>query len=441
MLRHFVAMCAMLFGWSAAAASSTSLVRDAYHFGFPVTESIRTIAALEERAQRANRTTVNRLTHRPTLTGPTDRGITAPNNDTLYSFSWLDLSAGPVILTIPALPGRYHSVALLDLFTDNQEVLGTRANGSAGGRYYLVGPRWKGRVPATMTLVRLPVEEAWMIVRVLVDGPADLSAAATAQEKFTLTATTAVAARPLQSKLPERGDASAFLDRLNETLGRGPLPAAMSRQARRLHSAGIRPGELGAFARLPATTRAIWQSRLPALEAELQAGLAGIGVTRQGWLYPAPGLGRFGDNWLYRSRIALAGLAALPIEEATYVTAFTDAAGQLLDGSRSFRLHVPANVPVDGFWSVTMYAREADGRTYLVANSIDRYSIGNRTPGLTRNDDGSIDLVLSHARPAVGTANWLPTPRGIFRVSFRAYLPRAAFVDGTFALPPIRAVP
>lgn len=436
MLRWVLTTVVVLCAWSTAAAQPPK-VRDAYLFGYPVTETIRTMAALEAQAQRAGRTTVNRLAHRPALAGPNDRAVTAPNNDTLYSSGWLDVSAGPVLLTVPALPDRYHSVAILDMFTDNQAVIGTRANGSTEGRYYLAGPNWRGRTPAGVTLVRLPVNEAWMIARVLVDGPADLAAARAAQAGFTLTATTPVTARPLTSALPRPGDPASFLDRVNEVLGRGPLPPAMTRQMRRLTSAGIRPGERGAFARLPAATQSAWRAQMPELEASLRGGLADVGDTRQGWIYPAPGLGRFGDDGLYRSRIALAGLGALPIEEATYLTAVADAAGRPLDGRRSYRLHVPANVPVDGFWSVTMYAREPDGRTYLAANPIERYSIGNRTPGLLRNADGSIDLLLGSVQPGSGTANWLPAPAGEFRVSFRAYLPKPPFVNGRFALPAI----
>jgi hypothetical protein len=280
-----------------------------------------------------------------------------------------------------------------------------------------------------------------MIVRVLVDGPADLPAAIAAQQQFSLTATAPVVARLPTTAPNAAGNPEGFLDRVNETLGRGPLPPAMAKQARTLAAAGIRPGERGAFSRLPRSVQAVWRAQLPQLEASLRGGLADVGVKRAGWVYPAPGLGRFGNNGLYRSRIALAGLGALPIEEATYLTAVSDAAGQPLDGAHSYRLHVPADVPVDGFWSVTMYAREADGRTYLVANPIDRYSIGNRTPGLKRNGDGSIDLILGSAAPAAGTSNWLPTPAGSFRVSFRAYLPRAPFVRGTFVMPAIERVP
>ena len=422
-------------------AKEATQARDAFHFVYPALETMRTLENIERLAKANGRTVVNRISHRSTLAGPRDRVVTAPNNDTLYSTAWLDVSAGPVMLTVPPLPGRYHSVALLDLFTDNQAVLGTRANGSGGGRYWLAGPRWRGRPPPGATLVRLPVDEAWVIVRVLVDGPTDLKAAIAAQQGFTLAASVPTTARLPRAAMPAAGDAAAFLDRANELLARGPLPPVITRRARQIAGAGILPGTTGAFAALSPAMQDAWQQGYKTYERDMREGLAQVGVTRQAWVYPAPGLGRFGTDWLYRSRIALAGLGALPIEEATYLTAVVDAAGAPLDGRSSYRLRVPADIPVDGFWSITMYQREDDGRTFLVANPIERYSIGNRTPGLVRNGDGRVDIVMSASAPVAGTANWLPAPAGPFRVSFRAYLPRAPFIQGRFMLPPIERAP
>jgi hypothetical protein len=79
---------------------------------------------------------------------------------------------------------------------------------------------------------------------------------------------------------------------------------------------------------------------------------------------------------------------------------------------------------------------------YLVHNPIDRYSIGDRTPGLIVNDDGSLDLYLQHDEPTdpKAKANWLPTPVGDFRPLVRIYLPETPVLDGTYQLPPIQKV-
>ena len=82
--------------------------------------------------------------------------------------------------------------------------------------------------------------------------------------------------------------------------------------------------------------------------------------------------------------------------------------------------------------------RSGDRRGGGVENSSRRYSIGNRTEGLVRNADGSLEIVISQAPPASGgSANWLPAPAGPFRMSFRAYLPRPEFQSLRFVLPPV----
>ena len=76
---------------------------------------------------------------------------------------------------------------------------------------------------------------------------------------------------------------------------------------------------------------------------------------------------------------------------------------------------------------------------YLVENPIDRYSIGDRTPGLRRAADGSLTLSIQRDPPDEpdARANWLPMPPGRFRPILRLYQPREAVFDGSYELPAI----
>jgi len=71
----------------------------------------------------------------------------APNNDTLYSRAWVYLKDEPVILTVPAISDRYHSVEMADFMDDNFAYVGTRATGGEAGSYAIMGPGWKGTLP------------------------------------------------------------------------------------------------------------------------------------------------------------------------------------------------------------------------------------------------------------------------------------------------------
>ena len=139
-------------------------------------------------------------------------------------------------------------------------------------------------------------------------------------------------------------------------------------------------------------------------------------------------------SYLARALAARGGLWGNHGYEAAYPMTYTDADGDQLDGRNRYTLTFDHDPPVDAFWSITMYDLPD---FYLVANPIGRYSIGDRTSGLRRGADGSLTIVIQHEPPA-DTSNWLPAPAARFRPIMRLYQPKAAVLDGTYQLPPIR---
>ena len=112
----------------------------------------------------------------------------------------------------------------------------------------------------------------------------------------------------------------------------------------------------------------------------------------------------------------------------------TDSGGRRLSGRHRYRIRFARGKlpPADAFWSITMY--ESDG--YLHPNAARRYAIGDRTPGLRRNADGSLTVAIQRARPAgVAAANWLPAPRGRFRMIMRVYEPRRSVLKARWKPP------
>jgi hypothetical protein len=156
-----------------------------------------------------------------------------------------------------------------------------------------------------------------------------------------------------------------------------------------------------------------------------------------GWLVPGPYVGDYGRNYLGRAVIATTALGANVPAETVYLLATTDSRGRPLSGRDRYRLRFPRRQlpPARAFWSVTMYGEDL----FLVENEIGRYSIGDRTPGLRRGRDGSLTIRIQHRRPAAGgTANWLPAPKGRFRVAMRLYAPRRSVLNGDWRPPPVR---
>ncbi|MFD0528860.1 DUF1214 domain-containing protein [Kitasatospora arboriphila] len=166
---------------------------------------------------------------------------------------------------------------------------------------------------------------------------------------------------------------------------------------------------------------------------------------------------QLGTDHLGRAIGVLRGLYGLPVEEAWYTAWTTEddpdgpdsaggqggADGRPLDGSvRSYLLRFPpgGRPPARYFWSVTVYGLPDQ---LLVDNPVDRYSIGDRTPGLTADEDGGLTLRLRHERPEDPReqANWLPVPAGPFTAVLRVYGPEPTVLDGRWQRPPLLAGP
>lgn len=384
----------------------------AFHFAFPLYTMARTRSLMPG---------INTLSYRTTLATEKNREVTTPNNDTLYASAFLDLAAGPVILTMAEIAGRYHSVAILDMQTDNLAILGTRT-GSAGSRYALIASDYTGPIPKGTIPLRLAARDCWLLARVIVNGAEDVEAAAQALQGITLEAPDA-ALTPFEAPAPALPNAEVFLAAVNEVIARAGPTSKLAERAK-------------AFPAL--ADPSLWAGAMLPLATALRQSLASAGTLAGGWSYPDPAIGNAAENDLLRAQIALGGLGALPRVEAMYLSARTDAGGQPLSGENAYALRIPYNMPIGGFWSLSMYEQTADGRLFYVGNPLSRFAVGDRSKHLRADRDGTTEIFIQSTRPeGERVVNWLPTPEGPFVLIFRAYLPKSEMLDGSFRLPPV----
>ncbi len=119
-----------------------------------------------------------------------------------------------------------------------------------------------------------------------------------------------------------------------------------------------------------------------------------------------------------------------------YMATYKDSDGDWLDGGTNYVLRLPADVPAEAFWSLTVY--EVSTRT-LVQND---YEVADRSSrmDLSYNDDGTIDILIGPSAPE-GEAekkNWIPTEAGrAWFPYFRLYSPEQPFLEQTWILPDI----
>ncbi|HEX4308295.1 MAG TPA: DUF1254 domain-containing protein [Solirubrobacterales bacterium] len=400
----------------------------------------------------------NQFAHAKNLLGP-ETTFVSPNNDTLYSIAALDLRDGPLLLEVPAMGSRYYVLQFADAWSNNFAYVGTRATGNGAGSYVLHGPdQDPASLPSGATAIGVPTGIAIVIGRIQVDGEADLDAVHTLQERFSLAPVgdEAVSYKGLPATDPGVSEDLAWWERVRVQLASFPPPAADAPFLDAAHELGLIGGDSPLVDPSEELRAALVDGQAKGRAMVEQLGKGGKpGPT--GWRsamhffdynLDSLGLGTIDSpEWkiadrkvAYATRAAAArgGLFGNHGYEADYELISTDAEDDQLNGAHSYRLRLEETPPVDAFWSLTMYSVP---EYLLVANPIDRYSIGDRTPGLEIAEDGSLTILMQTDSPGPDReSNWLPTPTGDFRPIMRMYGPRESVLDGGYALPAIEKV-
>ncbi|SFK24073.1 DUF1254 domain-containing protein [Methylocapsa palsarum] len=388
-----------------------------------------------------------------------EAGYVTPNVNTLYGFGFLDLSAEPVILQVPDSHGRYYMVEIVDFWTNAFAYAGGVATGYKGGRFALVGPRWKGKLPANVKRIDCPTR--WVLVqpRVHVRDRADLPAAKEVLDAITVQGLSAATGKPAplqpvyhyaapefaDSKLPVSAlsfrDPVQFWEILAAALIENPPPQDQMKALLPLfRPLGLTPGQ--PFDRAKVEPVVLESMRKVAAFTGKALSLLPNGSFRNGWVTPAPTIGDFGVDYYNRAVTARNGLTANTPREAIYIGGVEGNDGERLSGDKrytvTFKVLPPTVEP--GFWSLTLYGL-ADN--YTVPNPIHRYSLGSDDTAMRLNADGSLTIAIQKDSPGEDKeTNWLPAPEGAFYLVLRAYAPGAALLRSqtepdAYPLPPI----
>jgi len=372
----------------------------------------------------------------------------SPNNDTLYSVAWVDVGREPVILSVPAIENRYYSFCLTGYDADNFAYVGTRATGTRAGNYAIVGPNWKGTLPeGVRALTTAPTRVVFVLGRTMVKGPGDLEAVHHLQSQYKLTPLsrwgkaddTPSDERNVWGPYAAKDDPLADWKTINRAMTEIPPPPGNETLLELFARIGVGPGQdLGKASE--ATQRGLVRAletgkRVVTGAATFQAGAR----TVDGWRYPADYLGRDGLHRDFLGRagpVSLGGIAANEPVEAMYPNTRVDSAGEPLSGAHRYRLHFAKGglPPVSAFWSLMAYGADFN----LIANQIDRYSLGDRS-GLKSDADGGVTIYIQKDPPGKELeSNWLPVGDQDFTLVVRLYLPKPEALSGQWHLPPVR---
>jgi len=427
----------------------------AYVYGYPlVTMEYTRRVMTNVRETEATRGPMGHLIRVRAYPTAAYKDVTAPNADTLYTTTWLDVSKEPWVLSLPDAQDRYYLFPMLDGWTDVFQVPGKRTTGTGPQKYAITGPGWKGTLPAGVTEYKSPTSLVWILGRIYCTGtPEDYAAVHKLQDEISVVPLSSYGKSytpppgkvdpAIDMKTAVRDQVNAlstedYFNLLAKLLKNNPPAAADAPMVAQMAKLGIAPGREFEFDDLnPAVQQAL--KDVPKLGfGKIMAHFKDAGKEINGWVFTT-GTGLYGTEYLQRALITAIGLGANRPQDAVYPTSEADAAGKPYDGAKQYVMHFAKGElpPVDGFWSLTMYTAEY----FFVDNPLNRYTLSARND-LKSNVDGSVDLYLQHDNPGPDKeSNWLPAPAGRFILMLRLYWPKEtppSILDGTWQIPAIK---
>ncbi len=347
------------------------------------------------------------------------------NNNTPYTWFWVDLSNGPLVLEAPP--------KVLGLINDMWyrwvvDIGLTGPDKGQGGKYLLLPPGYTGEEPAGYTIVRLSTYRNVIIWRsFLVDG--DPKPGVDLVKKSTKIYPLSQAANPPQLKfvnmsgkpfsMVNRAD-YGFWELLDQVVQAEPSKSLDPIRLGFYAAIGIAKGKpFAPDARMTkilteaaavgdATARAI-AFRMRQKEAFYYDGSSWQLPFIGGYQFQTqPGVLNM-DAYIYYYFMATGVTPAMEAkmvgEGSQYAWTAKDANGAPLDGSQNYRLHLPPNIPVKNFWSVIVY----DDQTRSMLQTDQQFpSVSSQQKDIVVNADGSVDLYFGPRAPA-HKANWIQT--------------------------------
>jgi hypothetical protein len=450
-MKSTLARIAALCGCAALAASAIAqqavtpeqmraIAKEAYIFTYPLVLNYRTMYAQSIKADGA----FGKWLHLG-QSSPADQDIVSPNNDTPYSYAWLDLRAEPWVLTMPKIEReRFYTSQWDDLWGFVLDNPGSVNDGNDGVTVLLASPSWKGKVPqGVKRVIRGESSILGTLTRTQVMGSdKELSRVKEIQQGYKLQPLstylgTAAPARAPAIRWPAwtEGDETheAYWSYVNLLLPLTTPHPADKAMYDKLASIGLKAGARWAPDKLDPSMRKALQQGLDDARAELKKLSEGkFDITK---FFGTRA--KIGTDYTNRALGVYVGIFGNVPQQAIYLSMLADADGKPLDGSKaSYTLTFPKGQlpPVKYFWSITMYSLP---QRLLVENSIKRYSIGSSTSGMKMNDDdGSLTIYVSAKSPGTDKeSNWLPAPNGPFWTVLRAYGPGPELIKGTYKKP------
>jgi len=372
-----------------------------------------------------------------------------PNNSTNYVMFFANLKGGPVVVEVPSVDGAALFGSLIDSWNFPLMDAGDAGKDKGkGAKYLLLPPGYPLDCPAGYIPVPSTTYNIYGLLRVIPKtGSAEDLAGAIAYLKKLRIFPLASSSSPQASRFIDmvdkhyeaipRYDAGFYLS-LARMVAEEPVKLQDLTIMGQLHTLGI--GKDERF-QPDAATNAILRKAIQEAHAYMAEGFRNAGFVwwrQRKWRFlAAENIIKTKVNFVVGKRVllderafnffgAFGGTKNPPPN--LYLKTYEDGNGDKLNGSNTYRLRIPANVPTTQFWAVVAYDNETAGfirKAPIVG--LDSYN-----SKLKKNRDGSIDLYLAPNAPQGQETNWISTAEGRpFFVLFRNYAPEKSVLERT----------
>ncbi len=377
--------------------------------------------------------------------------VPTPNCDVIYSMSYLDLKKdGPLVVYAP--PGV---IGMFDDFFQRPitDVGLSGPDNGQGGLYLLLPPDYQGHVPGGYYVFRSRTYNVFLFWRNILtpgdDGPDTTQGVAQAEQTLIYKLGSFEKDRPTMqfpnapfvpvNMLAPTG--FTYWEKLKEFVDYEPVECMAPEVRGMLASIGIIKGEpfdLDGRQKEILTRAAELAPQMILAQRAMKGTFEKIRYynDRQ-WFNVFSGIdAEFMTNtyldldvraayFQFAYSVAPAMLNDTVDKGAKYPAAMHDADGELLTGERTYRLHLPPDVPAALYWALTVY-NPKDGTMPITDQKFPSINALNKPQ---YNEDGSIDIYFGPEKPGeVHERNWLQTmPDHVWLVGLRLYGTKASF--------------